>query len=635
MGRLASATRSGVHPEVSFLPLLLISALAFVVPLVSARLRWLQAPTVVLEILAGIVIGRSGLGLVHDDQTLNFLSRFGFVYLMFLAGLEINFRQLRVQWDSRKHTSLRDSSFFLASAMFVGTAILSLLSAWLLTSTGLVDSRSPILLALIFGTTSVGVVVPTLKEKGETGGKAGQLILLSAILADVLTIASFTVALFLLTTGLSWNLLIFFGMFAALYGFVRGYRFLESRAFMDRALHGSKSSSVQIKVRGSLALLLVFVALAEIIGAEVVLGAFLAGALISKFHPRAHDLLVDKLEALGYGFFVPLFFIMVGAHFDAAALTGGWSTLVMLLALLAAAYAVKVVPALFFLVPRFGFKQGLSSGMLLGARLTLIIAISAVALDLDMISEGTNSAIILLAIFSCTLSPILYARWTTPHGHPHGRIIVGGAGRVGRNLAERLAGQGADVVLIDKKAAKWNKVSDETIRFMVGDIADPATLEPLNLTADDIFVALSGDDQTNLEASRLASRLGHVSKIIARDNNPSNTAIFKREGFMPLNPSSTMAVALENMIVRPGVIYLLTQNTPELMAFEFTVEHLPAGSCRVMDIAKGQHTLFILVRRGTEVMVPSGATELQIGDEIVAFGSEEDRETLSTRYVLA
>jgi len=621
-----------MHTDHSFLPLLLIAALAFAVPIVAARLRWFQAPAMVLEIICGIAVGRSGFDLVPESEVLGFLSLFGFVYLMFLAGLEIDFRRLKVQWGARREDGLFNSAFFLAGALFAGTAALSMGAALALSHGGLVESDSLLLLGLVLCTTSVGAVVPTLKERGEIGSPFGQVLLLAAIVADVVTIVALTVVMIIETEGSSLELLVVAVMFLAIYVAVKVGRTLSERGHLSRLFGGVISASTHIKVRGSLALLLVFVALAELIGVEVVLGAFLAGALVSIFTPRAHDLLTHKLEALGYGFFVPLFFIMVGVRFDAAVLTGGWQTLGMLLGLLVAAYLVKVLPSMAALGTRFGRRRAFSGGLLLSSRLTLIIAISAVALSLGLISDAMNSAVILLAIVTCTVSPALYARMTPKRVRHQRRVIVAGAGRVGRELVRRLREQDVPVVLIEHDPSQLHKLSDMGMNTVLGDASDPGVLRDAGLTEDDVFVAVTGNDKDNLEACLAARDLAAVSKAIARDNNPNNTIRFSQAGVIPLDLTGALAVTLENIILRPDLVHLLMHEGPEHEAFELRVRRVPDGIRQVRDIGRMDDTRLVLIRREEDVIVPVGTTELCLDDRIVAFGPESDRRWLSDLF---
>lgn len=165
----------------NFLPLLLITALAFFAPILANQLKRFSIPIVVGEILAGILIGRSGLNIIEPSPILNFLAEFGFAYLMFLSGLEVDFDLLIPK--------RRDQSFSirqplpLALIVLVGTVGLGLLFSVLLRSLGIVES--PFLMGLILSTTSLGVVVPVLKERDLLGTGYGQLLLVAASLADL------------------------------------------------------------------------------------------------------------------------------------------------------------------------------------------------------------------------------------------------------------------------------------------------------------------------------------------------------------------------------------------------------------------------------------------------------------------
>jgi Kef-type K+ transport system membrane component KefB len=152
--------------EFSFLPLLLVVVLAFFVPVLLARFR--RIPVVVGEILAGIIVGPSVLGLVHGDEpTLELLAEIGFAFLMFLSGLEIDFSILFAASKRKQGNGL--SPLLLAGLSFVLTLILALPIGFGLTSAGFV--RDPWMMTLILSTTSLGIVVPVLKERRLSSGR--------------------------------------------------------------------------------------------------------------------------------------------------------------------------------------------------------------------------------------------------------------------------------------------------------------------------------------------------------------------------------------------------------------------------------------------------------------------------------
>ena len=403
--------------EASFIPLLIVVATALATGLVLPRLYWVRVPVVVGEILAGILLGKSGFGIIPEepDPWLEFLSLFGFAFLMFLSGLETDVRGLVVApteeaagGRSRAATrSLLQRTFML----FGATLLVSLALSFGLVALGLIES--PYLMALIMSTTSVGLVMPLLKERGEADTPFGQVVILSAVVADFATMLLITVVVaFYRRGGLTLDVLVFVTLFVLFFaGLWLGRRLLHREGSLVKRLAFSAPRTAELRVRASLTLMLVFVVVSQFIGTEIILGAFLAGALVSALGRHSgHGLLGVKLDAIGFGLFIPIFFIMVGAKFDLRSLLADESGLILAPVLVVFAFAVKVVPSL-LLSKFFGRRQALAAGFLISSRLSLIIAASAIGLKLGAISPAINSAIILVAIVTCVVSPAVYARF--------------------------------------------------------------------------------------------------------------------------------------------------------------------------------------------------------------------------------
>ena len=188
-----------------FLSLLLITALAAFVPLLSTRLRRLQMPIVVGEILAGMIVGRSGLDLVQFSPTLDFLALFGFTYLMFISGLEVDFAALSGAPEQGGPRSPLIRTLSLGSGIFSLTLGVSLFFAGALYDLGLI--RDPYMMALILSTTSLGIVVPVLKERALIASRYGQALLFSALIADFGTLLLITVKVAMESHGVGPQLL--------------------------------------------------------------------------------------------------------------------------------------------------------------------------------------------------------------------------------------------------------------------------------------------------------------------------------------------------------------------------------------------------------------------------------------------
>ena len=272
----------------SFLSLFIISLLAFAIPIAATRVGVVRIPIVVGEILAGIVVGRSGFNLVVLDPALEFLAAFGFAYLMFLSGLEIDFDLLLGRGIRFRRETLREP-LGLGVLTFILTLVASVSTAFGLYALEMV--RNPWLMALILSTTSVGIVMPILKERHITGGEWGQSILIAALVADFATMLLITAVAAFLGEREAFEftfVLLLFGAFFTLYRL--GVRFMRLRpvvAMMNELAH----TTAQIRIRGCYALVLAFVALSLQLGAELILGAFLAGAMVSLLAGReSHDL---------------------------------------------------------------------------------------------------------------------------------------------------------------------------------------------------------------------------------------------------------------------------------------------------------------------------------------------------------
>jgi Kef-type K+ transport system membrane component KefB len=408
-----------VHDEHSFIPLLTVVSAAMVTGILLPRITILRIPLVVGEILVGIIVGKSGFGLIPEepDPWLELMSLFGFTFLMFLSGLEIDFRSLAVGGETEEDaegagpegngTGLR-TLLFVCGGMFVATLVTSTLLSFILVWMGFLES--PWIMALIMSTTSVGLVMPLLKERGEGSTQFGQIVILSAVIADFVTMLLITVVVtFYETSGLTLNLLVVFSIFLLLGGVLwAGKVLLHRKESLVKRLAFAAPKTAELQVRTAMTLMLLFVVFSQFIGSEIILGAFLAGTAVSSLSPKSvHGLLGMKLDAIGFGFFIPIFFIMVGAKFDIQALFEDPSRLILVPVLVVFAFVVKVGPSL-MLKRFFGRRNAIAAGFLLSSRLSLIIAASAIGLRLGVITPEINTAIILVAIVTCVVSPPLY-----------------------------------------------------------------------------------------------------------------------------------------------------------------------------------------------------------------------------------
>jgi Kef-type K+ transport system membrane component KefB len=603
--------------EFSFLSLLLITGLAAFVPLLASQFRKLRVPIVVGEILAGILVGQSGLNLIEPGPALDFLATFGFTYLMFLSGLEVDFTALN---DTRTRSEGRtlDDPVSLGLVVFAVTVAGGLGVALVLAWVGLI--QNPLIIALILSTTSLGIVVPVLKERDLTGTRYGQSLLISALVADFVTLLLISVVVAAISHGLTLDLLLVLLLLGAFVTLGRVGRLAASIPRLRRLVEELSHATAQIQVRGAFALMVAFIVLAEWLGTEIILGAFLAGAIISLLAKREGSHLHLKMEAIGFGFFVPIFFIMVGVDFDLPALLSSSKALLLVPLLLGVAYAIKFVSALVYRL-NFPWRETLAAGALLSSRLSLIIAAAAIALDLGAINQATNAAIILVAIVSCTMSPMLFNRFLPPTEAPSREgVILVGLGELSILLAERLRQGGELVTLVGLDGDRVKAIRRRDFLVFEGSPADPTVLGKAGAASAAALVALTSRDEMNLAACRLAGDTFGITHRVAMISDPTLAAQIQSGETRVVQPQLATAFALEGALHFPAAFDMLANHTDGVDVREGVFNNPRLDGLPLQRIQLPGNVLVLGLRRGDDVLVPHSDTVLRQDDVLMLVG---------------
>jgi Kef-type K+ transport system membrane component KefB/Trk K+ transport system NAD-binding subunit len=608
--------------EESFYQLLLISGLAVLVPVVATRVPARVLPALVGEIIAGIIIGTSGLNLIDPTPVLDFLAEFGFAYLMFLSGLELDphlltaasgapYRGLKTRLSSPLGSGLVILGGTLAIAFF-GVAILEL--------SGLAPDLW--LTTLILSTTSVGVVVPTLKERGLAARPYGQVLLVAAFLADLVTLVLIGAFAAVKREGPNVELALILALPIA---FLLVYRLgatLARHRIVSRTVEELAHATAQVQVRGALALMLAFVVFAKTIGSELILGSFVAGVIVSLLSPEEGTSLRMKLDAIGYGFFIPIFFINVGANLDLGALSGSAEDLSLLPIFLAIGYMSKVVPSLVLRL-RFSWQETLAGGFLLSSRLSLIIAASLIGQELGIITAGVNSAIIIVAVVTSSLSPMVFSRLMQMPAQEAGAVIIVGAGETGRSLASRLSAHGSGVVLIEHDDEAGEEARRDGLSVVQGRGDRLSVLREAGIESASALVAVTPDDAYNLRVCKLAKQRFGVSQLAARVSDPNNRGDFIRAGIRGVAVPLSTSAALENAVLRPNLFQVLVDRPKEYDVLEVTLRNHDLVGKRLRDIRLPGNCLVLLIRRDGELVTPRGSTVLQDWDSLTLAGDRD------------
>jgi Kef-type K+ transport system membrane component KefB/Trk K+ transport system NAD-binding subunit len=608
----------------AFQSLLLLMLLAVAVPLIIRRLGGIvRLPIVVGEIIAGILVGRSGLNLVHETPSLSFLADFGFIFLMFLSGLELDFAGLRSPGPRRDLQSRWCQPVWLATANFGLTLLLAMGIGFVLWQAGM--TRNPLLVDLILSTTSLGIVVPVLKERELIGTSYGQCLLFAALISDFVPMLLLGLLISVLTKGFSWNLLLFILLLVIFVAASKVSRWANRQALTRRIAEELSYATAQIRVRGTFALIVLWVVLAGSLGVEVILGAFMAGAIIAQSRGRARGHFEEQLDAIGYGFFIPLFFIMVGARFDLAALSGSPRALWLAPTLIAASYVVNVLPSL-CLRARFSWRESIAGGVLLTSRLSLAIAAAAIAFDLGLITSGTNSAIILVAIVTCTASPVLFNRLLPPKVDAKRKgVIVLGTDFLAELLGKRLLQDGEPVTFIGRDNARLEKLRQAGFRVVAGSPDDEETLCRAGAAQACALVALSNDPEIVMRVCRDARQRFTIPSVVARAELPEHVRRLQGLNVRVVQPSMAMTLALEGALHFPAALSLLTERSDEFELADVLLSNAELVHRPLRQLHLPGQALVLGVRRQgeAEVVVPNGDTILRHGDILMLCGNPQ------------
>jgi Kef-type K+ transport system membrane component KefB len=374
--------------------LLIVVAVAFAAPLLLGLFPRVKLPSVVLEILAGIVIGPSVLGIVEVDDSVSVISVIGLAFLLFLAGLEIDFDKLR-------GPVLR-----LTLIGFAASFGIAVLVALILKATGVIET--PLLVAIILCATSLGVLIPVLKDAGEISSTFGQLIVAAGTIADFGAVILLSI-FFSGEGGVGATFLLIGSLVALAFVVFIAVKTAERSSLLRQDLVRLQDTTAQIRVRGAVVLLVGFAAIADSLGLESILGAFMAGAilaLLDRDERMTHPEFRRKLEAVGFGVFIPVFFVTSGVNYDLDALLSSASNVVMVPIFLAALVAARGLPALLYR-RMLDARHTAIAGLMQATSLPFIVAAVAIGEDLGLIDPAEGAALIGAGLLSVLLFPAI------------------------------------------------------------------------------------------------------------------------------------------------------------------------------------------------------------------------------------
>jgi Kef-type K+ transport system membrane component KefB len=375
--------------------LLLIAVAGVVAPILAdASRRLVPVPEVVIQIGLGILIGPYVLALAHSSNVVTALSDLGLTYLMFLAGTELDLSRIREGHMGR------------AVVSWLGSLVLALAVGALLHATGLVlDS---IVVGLCLTTTALGTLLPILRDAGVLKSSFGPTVLSVGAVGEFGPVLAVALLLTSHDAGLTVLLLAAFVVIAVVAALlatqVRTPRLV---AMLRRHLH----SSSQLPVRISVMLVVLLVYLAIKLSLDVLLGAFAAGVVVRLFI-RGDDTeqITSKLEAIGFGFLIPIFFIDSGINFDLQALLHKPKVLLLVPVFTALFLVTRGLPTIAFFRRVLNSVQLKALALMSATGLPLIVVITTIGVDEHKMKPQNAAALIAAGMLSVLIYPIVGMR---------------------------------------------------------------------------------------------------------------------------------------------------------------------------------------------------------------------------------
>ncbi|MEU6860027.1 cation:proton antiporter [Glycomyces sp. NPDC046736] len=376
--------------------IVVLASAAVAAPLLVDRLeRWIKLPSVVVEIVLGIVIGPQILGLVWPNEMFATVSQLGLAMLFFLAGYEIDFR------------SVRGKPIALASiGWLVSFAVAAL--ALLLAGAG----AALLILAIGLCSTALGTILPIARDSGLLTGPVGPHLMAVGAVGEFAPIALLAL---LYSEGAHSGRATFVIAVAGLAVAAAVFGSLRRSARVSHLLSATLGTSAQLAVRLSVLILLGAVLLAAEIGVDIALGAFAAGVcmqvLLSALNEREEHLVQSKLDGIGFGAVVPVFFVYTGVTYDLDELLGSPVALALIPVFLAAFAIVRGATTYMVFARVLDSRRRRVLSAFAATELPIVVIAAATAVERDLVSESVAAAMVGAAMLSVLVFPLVGLRW--------------------------------------------------------------------------------------------------------------------------------------------------------------------------------------------------------------------------------
>ncbi len=371
---------------------MLLPLLAVAAPLLARGVRpIMRVPIIVFELLLGILVGPAALGWVEPHAILEKLSDFGLAMLFFVAGSEIDFRKM-----AGRPVVRASIGWVLSVALGIGVGLF------------LAPGEGMVVIGIALSSTALGTLMPILRDARELNTPFGQVVTAVGAVGEFLPLIAISVFLSTRTTPVAAAVLLGFVLLAVL-AILLARRLPHGR--LHSLIRATIHTSEQFGVRFVLLLIAALVGLSVMLDLDMLLGAFVAGAiwriLMARAPRKDAEDVESKVEAIAFGFLVPIFFLYTGVNFDLAALLASPAALALVPLFLIALLVIRGSAAQLSAPPGLALRDRAALGALAATGLPIIVAVTAIGVDQDMLDTGTAAALVGAGMLSVLIYPLL------------------------------------------------------------------------------------------------------------------------------------------------------------------------------------------------------------------------------------
>ncbi|MCK4613276.1 MAG: cation:proton antiporter [Thermoplasmata archaeon] len=493
-----------VDPIIVFAIILTIS---LIVPELLKEVKMIIVP---FYIIGGMVLGPHGLGFEANDA-LVFVGDIGILFLVFIAGLEIR-EYGKIDWKKPVHLSI----------ISAGTCFLF---GFLLGNFWGYELITCFLLGTILMSSSVGEIIPIVASSAHLREKFSDFLIPAIIIMDASS-------LFLLALLIQWGSDIFKFILFLIQAFLLILLLVHllprlSRWFFSRKILKPRETDLKFV----LTVLIISVALGYIIGLHGIIIAFLVGTILG--HHIPNEKTHEKLHGFGYGFFIPIFFVVLGMSLDISFLFSGAAGIILIGAIIGTLITSKIIGALIFSrLKRIPKREGLVLGVTLWPQLSATLAAAAVGFEYGIFDSELLTAVVFMSIITATATPFFVHALVRSEGKKHGmkgHILIVGYGRTSARLAYLLDMDSKDFIVIDRKLSRVRLLRSQGIEAILGSGDELNVLRKANIEHTRIVVITIPDDHEVYLCAKHIKEANEDCHIIARVHDWASYEKLKQE----------------------------------------------------------------------------------------------------------